>query len=150
MNVVEIQNFITPEDCAAIIQLASDKFQEAGVLGVNDGHRIADGMWIDESLEFMGPLKDAIAEVTGLPRENQEHLHVIKYDVGGEFKAHHDYFHADTEYYEGCMLQGGQRLKTCLIYLNDNYSGGQTDFPELQLTVQPQTGKLIIWDDCNL
>jgi prolyl 4-hydroxylase len=32
-----------------------------------------------------------------------------------------------------------------LLYLNDDFEGGQTDFPTWKLTVIPQTGSIISW-----
>jgi hypothetical protein len=35
------------------------------------------------------------------------------------------------------------RKHTLLVYLNDNFSGGETYFPELMLKVSPSTGKAL-------
>jgi len=36
---------------------------------------------------------------------------------------------------------GGQRIVTVLIYLNDVVQGGQTSFPQLGLNMQPKQGR---------
>jgi hypothetical protein len=34
---------------------------------------------------------------------------------------------------------------TAIIYLNDNYQGGELNFPSLDLSIKPKSGSLIIW-----
>ena len=36
-----------------------------------------------------------------------------------------------------------------MIYLNDDFEGGETHFPSLNLVVKPKKGKLVIWDNVN-
>lgn len=37
------------------------------------------------------------------------------------------------------------RYMTILLYLNDNFTGGETEFPMANLSVTPQQGSLLIW-----
>ena len=76
-----------------------------------------------------------------------ESIHVVKYSVGEEYKDHHDFFHPGEEYYEDEVNRGGQRLKTALVYLNDDFEGGETNFPNLNIKVDPKKGKLVLWDN---
>lgn len=39
----------------------------------------------------------------------------------------------------------GNRILTAFIYLNDVEDGGCTAFPELNLTVTPKLGRLVLW-----
>jgi prolyl 4-hydroxylase len=39
----------------------------------------------------------------------------------------------------------GERIVTFIVYLNDEFKGGQTNFPRIGLTVQPQCGKAIVF-----
>ena len=34
---------------------------------------------------------------------------------------------------------------TLLVYLNDEFTGGETDFPAIQFTVRPKRGKAILF-----
>jgi prolyl 4-hydroxylase len=76
-----------------------------------------------------------------------EQLHFVHYAVGGEYKVHHDFFHPGTDYYKDSIGRWGQRKKTALIYLNDNFKGGETEFPEVKRTIIPKKNKLVIWDN---
>ena len=43
------------------------------------------------------------------------------------------------------MAQGGQRVGTLLVYLNDVASGGETVFPTLGLGVKPKRGRCLLF-----
>ena len=68
-------------------------------------------------------LQARLADSTGLPiqlfRHKSEELQVVKYDLGGQFKVHHD------------SSAFSPRLLTALLYLNSipENSGGETWFP---------------------
>eukprot|EP00729_Bicosta_minor_P007850 gene7850-5504_t len=42
-------------------------------------------------------------------------------------------------------LNSGQRVFTCFLYLNDDFDGGETIFPLLNLTVVPKKGSMVLW-----
>jgi prolyl 4-hydroxylase len=147
--VIEINNFLSYEECDNLISLASDTFDEVGVLGESiEGYRVAKGAWLDEEHgDVVIKYRDLISETTKLPKINMESIHVVKYSVGEEYKDHHDFFHPGEEYYEDEVNRGGQRLKTALVYLNDDFEGGETNFPNLNIKVDPKKGKLVLWDN---
>ena len=61
----------------------------------------------------------------------------MKYTQGEEFGIHTD------APYRG---EDGSVTKLSLVlYLNDDYFGGETWFPDLSLNVKPQTGKVILF-----
>jgi prolyl 4-hydroxylase len=45
------------------------------------------------------------------------------------------------------MQRKGQRIKTCLVYLNDDLEGGETDFPRLKIRFRGHTGEALIFDN---
>jgi len=90
-----------------------------------------------------------LAKLLNESTEKMELPNFIRYQVGGQYKLHHDFFHPNTDYYEECVRRGGQRKKTALIYLNENFKGGETDFPKLNTRVTPKTGKLVVWDNLD-
>jgi prolyl 4-hydroxylase len=42
-------------------------------------------------------------------------------------------------------MQAGPRILTVYIYLNDVQKGGGTNFEELDVTVLPKRGRVLIW-----
>lgn len=143
-----IDNVLTDMECKQLIELGSKKFTKAGTLGKNiEGYRTADGSWLSEPNELVNKVKNMISIMTGNPIENQEEVHIVKYEIGGEFKVHNDYFHPNEEYYSEHIKLGGQRVLSCLFYLNDNYEGGETEFPIKKLKITPRTGRLLMWSN---
>lgn len=143
-------NFLTKPECDTLISMAQAKMVAAKTCGENiKGYRIADNTWIYEENDITQKIKQNIMEETQLPVINQESIHIVSYKVGGEYKKHYDYFDPNTSYYEAQIKKGGNRVFTALIYLNDNFQGGETEFVNLNLQIKPEMGKLIIWRNMN-
>ena len=51
----------------------------------------------------------------------------------------HDYISTDKD------RNPGPRILTAYMYLNDVEKGGGTNFPELNVTVMPRRGRLLLW-----
>jgi len=147
----EFDNQLTKQECDQLINMSQGKMREAGVLGsANDNYRTAENTWINETNDLTLKIKNIVLHKTKLPHENQELIHVVKYNVGGEYKPHHDFFHPNTDYYDAVTKVGGQRAYSCLFYLNDTFEGGETDFPKLEQKVKPKQGKLVMWKNTEL
>lgn len=148
--IFEYRESLTPQECEELIQLGKDRLTPAFTLGVNrEGYRTALNCWITEPLPITAKVKLLVKQATGVPVENQEHVHIVKYEVGGEYKPHHDFFHPNTDYFESQVARGGQRTHSCLFYLNTDFTGGETEFPNLGVKITPELGKLIVWDNLN-
>lgn len=67
---------------------------------------------------------------------------VSRYQPGQQFATHNDasaYPNADWG------EQGGQRIATCILYLNDVPAGGATAFDKLDVKVQPRAGAALVF-----
>jgi predicted 2-oxoglutarate/Fe(II)-dependent dioxygenase YbiX len=60
-----------------------------------------------------------------------EPLRVYRYDVG-----HHFGLHSDQSYTRG----DARSLLTLLLYLDEDFDGGETEFPDEKQTIAPRTG----------
>ena len=69
--------------------------------------------------------------MAGLPLFHAESLQVLHYEVGESFKPHFDFWEHGFEGHAGTMAKYGQRVFTVLVYLNEDFDGGETDFPRL-------------------
>jgi predicted 2-oxoglutarate/Fe(II)-dependent dioxygenase YbiX len=58
---------------------------------------------------------------------------LLKYGVGQEYKRH----------YDGTSNIG--RTISALIYLNDDYQGGELEFPNFGIKIKPQAGMLVLF-----
>lgn len=65
---------------------------------------------------------------------------VGRYYTSQKYANHWDAFDLNTEDGRRFAQNGGQRVGTVLVYLNDVASGGCTAFPQLGIKVQPKKG----------
>ena len=99
-------------------------------------------------------LSKIIEQVSGYDIRNQESTSLLKYEPGEQYRPHHDYF--DENFPEGRKAIGnrGNRVMTGLIFLNDNFTGGQTQFYNEDqspgITVHPKRGRLLLWMNMNI
>jgi prolyl 4-hydroxylase len=146
-----IDNILTETECNELLQMGlKNGLTKANTLGENiTSYRSADNTWIWETNELVTKIQTIVQNESGLPIENQEKIHIVKYGIGGEYKTHHDFFHPNTDYYDSSMGTSGQRVFSFLFYLNDDFTGGETEFPKKDTIVTPQTGRLLIWRNLN-
>jgi len=77
----------------------------------------------------------------GQPLHNMEATAVLHYAVGEESTNHFDFVSPEIPNYEQEIATNGQRVVTFLVYLNDDYDGGKTDFPELGFAHKGRRGE---------
>lgn len=70
-----------------------------------------------------------MAAALAVPFRQFEPLTVLHYAEGEEITEHFDFVDPNVPDYEQEIAQRGQRIATFLIYLNDDYGGGETEFP---------------------
>ena len=149
MKISEHHNFLTAEECQTLIDLAGDSFSRATVVGpTSEAYhhgRTAESAWIPQDNAHSIAIKARIAELIGIPVCNMEQVSVVRYKAGGEYQPHVDWFNPDDPSFMACTLFGGQRLCSVLIYLNDGYVGGETDFPNVAMKITPELGKALVW-----
>lgn len=86
-----------------------------------------------------------VAEAAGMPAQNAEGLGVLHYNPGERYAPHVDYI-PDTPQNAAHLAERGQRVRTLLIYLNDGFKGGATEFPRLDLALKPPRGGALVFD----
>jgi prolyl 4-hydroxylase len=81
----------------------------------------------------------------GIPLYNMEATAILHYAVGEESTNHYDFVSPDTPGYEQEIAKNGQRVLTFLVYLNDDYDGGRTDFVHLNIAHKGRRGEGIFF-----
>ncbi|HXC59380.1 MAG TPA: 2OG-Fe(II) oxygenase, partial [Steroidobacteraceae bacterium] len=76
-------------------------------------------------------LQARMSATCGYPMQNFEAPMMLHYDVGQQITPHFDFIDAQAADYAQQIQEQGQRMVTFLLYLNDEYEGGETTFPEL-------------------
>ena len=107
----------------------------------------AAGMVKPGGLILVATINRRLADFAGLDPRHGEPLQGQRYAVGQEFKAHTDYFEPNGQDFARYCAVSGQRTWTVMIYLNDVEAGGATRFKAIDKIVQPETGKLLAWNN---
>jgi len=89
-----------------------------------------------------------IAAAIGLPLPNQEATNILHDGRNEQYAPHFDFLtEAEEAGFAHELRTIGQRVATVLVYLNDGYEGGETDFPKLGWRFKGKTGDaLIFWN----
>ena len=91
-------------------------------------------------------LQSRMAAVSGLPERWMEGPTVLHYAPGEQIRDHYDFVDpSSTTDYAGEIARNGQRIVTFIVYLNDDYDGGETVFPRLALSHKGRLGEGILF-----
>jgi prolyl 4-hydroxylase len=140
-SVFELLDFLSPAECAELIAGSEQRGYAAAGVATSTGPQLITGIrnnfrqeYADERLaaDFWHRIRPFLpAEADGAPAVGlYEQFRFYRYDVGERFNKHKD---------------GRIRLTpdvasrwTLLLYLNEDFTGGETEFENL--TVRPQRG----------
>jgi prolyl 4-hydroxylase len=144
-----VRGFLDPELCAELIVRIDAKRRPSDIvddLGI-ENFRTSETCDLDWRDPLVAAVDSRISELLGLPLELSEPLQGQRYAPGQEFKPHTDTFEpGGADYYLHCA-ETGQRTWTAMIYLNQPEDGGATRFKTIGKTIQPETGKLLAWNN---
>lgn len=126
-------NFISEKEKKYIIETAEPSFRESKLVsGLISNIRKSETAWIKREDPIVKKIIQRVCKITNIPFENSEKMQVVKYKPNGYYKPHYDASCDDKKECVEFEKNGGQRLVTMLIYLNDDFRGGYTDFPNLK------------------
>ena len=134
-----VEKFAPPEWCDWFVARAQGRLTTADIFDRVSGAQIyhqgrTNSVAYTTVPQFDLPLlivRARIAAVTGIPANSMEAPAVLHYLPGQEFASHYDFFEPGTPGYEVHTAEQGQRVITFLLYLNEGYEGGETDFPNI-------------------
>jgi hypothetical protein len=86
-----------------------------------------------------------MAACLSVPLRQFEALTVLHYDEGEEITEHYDFVDPNLPSYAQEIAEKGDRVVTFLVYLNDDYQGGETAFPRLDLSHKGSRGEGIFF-----
>lgn len=90
-------------------------------------------------------VRERIARAAGLPVPGLEWTQVLHYAVGQAFDWHVDWLDPATPGYAADLAARGQRIATCLVFLNDDFEGGETAFEAGGLRHRGRKGDALMW-----
>ena len=145
-----VDDFISEDECQEFINCSKDKLQPATVVGLDNEQKLKDRTnefaWLEHHAnESIHEVSKRLSILVQMPIRNAEMFQVVHYERGTEYKPHFDSFDQSTELGKKYWEPGGQRMITALIYLNDVADGGATYFPELNISINPKKGNVLVF-----
>lgn len=90
-------------------------------------------------------VRERIARAAGLPVPGLEWSQVLHYGVGQTFDWHVDWLDPAVPGYAADLASRGQRIATCLVFLNDDFEGGETAFEAGGIRHRGRKGDALLW-----
>ena len=154
-NVLKFRNFLTPIECSYIKAAAAPSIQPSSTVHPHTGELIKNEIRTSSSSNFDPVSRDhfifsvdeRIAAATETTVEQGEPLNVLYYRIAEEYKFHYDFLSANNEDERRLLKEGGQRKYTFLISLSEEYTGGETYFPRLDVKYRGQLGDALMFQN---
>ena len=148
-----VEGFLSDEECEAFIEVGKDKVERSTVIsdGEHEVHaaRTSYNCWVPhDTNEIVHEASKRFSILAKMPINNAEQYQLVFYGPGNEYKPHFDAFDKNTEEGRNNWFPGGQRVLTALAYLNDVDEGGETDFPDVGVSIRPSKGDAVIFHNC--
>jgi prolyl 4-hydroxylase len=144
-----VRDFLDPETCAALIERIDERRRPSDIaddIGIAN-FRTSETCDLDWHDPVVGAVDRKISELLGLPLSASEPMQGQRYAPGQEFKPHTDTFEPGGYDFYLHTAESGQRTWTAMAYLNQPEEGGGTRFKLIGKTIQPETGKLLAWNN---
>ena len=138
-SVTQIPDFFGEQECKEIIDFSESRkdyrksmiLDDAGVTKIDDTRTSYSINLSPAELGLYETLRNRAADFLRVPISHIEGLQCVRYAEGQQFFPHWD------------SNNKLNRRHTLLVYLNDDFNGGETYFPELMLKVTPERGKAL-------
>ncbi len=88
-------------------------------------------------------LQERAARLLGAPVACHEPPNAISYEPGQEYRQHADFIEPRVPQFQAQLQQLGQRVATVVTYLNEDFDGAETVFPDLDITFRGAPGDAI-------
>src|SRR5690606_6421333 len=102
----------------------------------------------NEFIHFL--MQERMSRACGIPMQHMEGTAVLNYQPGQEISNHFDFVDPALPNYAQEIAENGQRVITFLVYLNDDYAGGETQFPLLELSNKGKAGEGLYFSNALL
>jgi prolyl 4-hydroxylase len=154
-RIATVEGMASPELCDWLIARARPRLTRAEVYDHDTGQQRVEEvrtntacyfLWQDSDVLLL-MLRAKMAQAAELPVYAMESTAVLHYTVGEEFLPHFDFLDVSQPGPAKDVAGRGQRVLTFLIALNDDYDGGETEFPELGKRWKGRKGNgLFFWN----
>ena len=144
-----VTGFLSQPECVQVIEMIDRVAQPSRLFESTyaKNYRTSYSGDVERGDPFVRMIERRIDDLLGIPHTYGETMQGQRYTPGQEFKQHNDWFYTKAPYWKDEKRRGGQRSFTAMIYLNAVDEGGTTDFTKIGLSIPPQPGVLLIWNN---
>lgn len=141
------RGLLNDNEIETILRKARNNLTNSEILsGLNNKIRNSKQTWIKKNDPDIREIIQKIITKYNLKYETLEDLQVVRYENGEYYRQHHDSCCDNNAECDKFITRAGNRVKTILIYLNDNYIGGETEFVNLGKKFKGKKGDALIFD----
>jgi prolyl 4-hydroxylase len=138
-KVHRVPNLVPAPVCAWLIARAQGRLERATVYDAVIRRDLVHEMRTNSLANFNYATLDVVqflvqarmAQTCGYRMQHFEAPMILHYEVGQQITPHYDFIDANAPDYEQQIREQGQRMITFLLYLHNDYVGGETTFPQL-------------------
>lgn len=148
-EIFAVADFLGAEECARLIRMIDAVAQPSRVFEevYQARYRTSYSGDLDSSDSFVRMVERRLCDLLGIDLAWGEAVQGQRYEPGQEFKEHCDWFDTNARYWKEEVRRGGQRSWTAMAFLNEVEAGGATQFPRLGISIPPQAGALLVWNN---
>lgn len=148
-----LEGFATPAECRWLIETGRSGLARAKVYRDDAaGHKVAESRTgadsdytISRASVVLARIRERIQAALGLPASQFEVAKLLHYEPDQQFSLHADFQDPAVPALACEIAQRGQRVATFLIYLNEDYEGGETEFPDVPFRYRGRCGDALMF-----
>lgn len=152
-HVMRIDKLLSADECRLLVACAQPGLRRSNTVDPTTGQARAMELRTSSDASFDPVVEDValrvvqlrLARAARVELVQAEHLVVLRYGPGEEYRPHRDYLPPDGVARH--RPQAGNRSRTICTYLNHVEGGGETVFPRADVTVAPVPGRAVVFDN---
>lgn len=154
-HVAVIDGLLSSDECRLLVATARPMLRRSLALDERSGRASAIDIRTSSDASFDPLIEDLslrlvqqrMALAARMELLQAEHLVVLAYEPGQEYRPHRDYLSPESLRVD--VPEAGNRARTICVYLNEPAAGGETTFPVPGVTVRPRAGRAVVFDNLS-
>lgn len=155
-RIIVIEGFASAEECDWLIERGQPALKRALVYREGATAREAESRTNSEASftifhadVVLNLLRDRMSAATGAASALFEVTKLLHYEPGQQFALHADFLQVSTPEMAQEVALRGQRAATLLVYLNEDFEGGETDFPRIGYRYKGRRGDALLFSNLD-
>lgn len=152
-HVMRIDKLLSADECRLLVACAQPGLRRSTTVDPATGAARTMELRTSSDTSFDPIIEDValrvvqlrLARAARVELVQAEHLVVLRYAPGEEYRPHRDYLPPDAVARD--RPQAGNRCRTICTYLNHVEGGGETVFPRVDMSVSPEPGRAVVFDN---